>query len=78
MENQLDLFREKWEIEIVDRYWYWSGRNFKTYVETTFWYNPYTQERKETSRSFDNNGIDSLIPDWAKTISSNRVHLNEY
>lgn len=43
----------EWKIEKTDRYWFFSGRNCKHYIEITFWYNPSTLERKETTRTED-------------------------
>ena len=69
---------EKWEIESVDRHWYWSSRNGKTYIETTYWFEPHTLQRKETKRSVDNHYGDYYsLPDWAKSITENRKSLND-
>ena len=40
---------DRWQIEKVDRYWYYCGRNNREFVETTYWYDPITLRRKETS-----------------------------
>lgn len=65
--------QEKWEIERVDRYWYWSSRNGKTYIELTHWFEPQTLQRKETKRSVDNHyGDHYSLPEWAKTITDRR------
>lgn len=71
-------FIEKWEVESVDRYWYWSSRNGKTYIEITYWFEPHTLQRKETKRSVDNHyGDHYSLPDWAKSITENRKSLND-
>ena len=53
LQREIDAIPERfkeWKIESVDRYWYWSSRNGKTYCEITYWYEPHTLERKETKR----------------------------
>lgn len=73
MERFADKFKastetQKWEIETTDRYWYLSGRFSRTYVEVTFWYNPFTLERKETKRSESiTDGQEHQLPDWCKS-----------
>ncbi|MDX8564664.1 hypothetical protein OZ664_11700 [Elizabethkingia sp. HX WHF] len=68
--------KERFEIESVDRYYYYDGRNSKRYVETTFWYNPYTLERKETQRNeFICTGQEYKLPEWARSISNRRRDL---
>jgi len=68
---------EKWEIESVDRYWYYSSRYAKTYIETTFWYEPHTLKRKETQRVEPNFfGEQRQLPDWAKSITEYRRSLD--
>lgn len=60
--------KQKWEIERTDRYWYLSGRFSKTYAEVTFWYNPYTLERRETKRQESiSDGQEYSLPDWCKS-----------
>jgi hypothetical protein len=69
---------KKWEIESVDRYWYTSGRNGLAYVETTFWFEAHTLERKETKREeFIYSGQEYQLPEWAKSITVNRKSLND-
>ncbi|VXB03398.1 hypothetical protein [Chryseobacterium sp. 8AT] len=66
----------KFEIESVDRYFYFDGGNSKRYVETTFWYNPYSLERKETQRNeFITQGQEYKLPEWARSISVRRKDL---
>ena len=67
---------EKWAIKSVDKYWYWSSRNGKTYVEVTYWVEPHTLTRKETKRTFDDNFGNDPLPDWAKSITKNVKNLN--
>ena len=68
--------KERFEIEKVDRYYYFDGRNSKRYVETTFWYNPYTLERKETQRNvFIQEGQEYKLPEWAMSITVRRKDL---
>ena len=67
---------EEFKIESVDRYYYFSGRNGKNYVEVTFWYNPVSLERKETKRSESiYTGQEYQLPDWAKSITERRRGL---
>ncbi len=65
-----------WEIELVDRYYYASGRNHDTYKEVTFWFNPLSMERRETTRE-ESVGTDEQwkLPDWAKSITTRRKSL---
>lgn len=59
----------QWHIDRVESYWYWSGRNQRTFKEVTFWFNPANCERKETSRWEIVYGGDVWgLPDWAKCI----------
>ena len=68
---------EEWKIEKVDRYWYASGRNYTTYVETTFWYESHTLQRKETTREHTTLcGDNYALPEWAKSITSHRRTLD--
>ena len=54
-------------IDRVVHYWYWSGRNSKTYVEITFWYDAESLERKETKRTHSCcRSDDRDRPEWAK------------
>lgn len=48
--ESLEKELRKCKIESVDRYYYMSGRNAKTYVEVTFYFNPYSLERTEVQR----------------------------
>jgi len=67
---------KEFEIEKVDRYYYLSSRNGKTYVETTFWYEKHTLERKETQRvEHINDGQEYKLPYWAKAITERRRSL---
>lgn len=66
----------RWEIDTVDRYYYYCGRNALAYIETTYWFNPETCERKETTRSesiYD--GEQYKLPEWAKGITTRRRSL---
>lgn len=68
--------KERFEIDSVDRYYFFDGRNSKRYVETTFWYNPYTLERKETQRNeFITAGCEYKLPEWARSITVRRKDL---
>ena len=68
---------EKFVIESVDRYYYFDGRNSKRYVETTFWFNPITLERKETQRNqFIQDGQEHNLEQWARSISVRRKDLD--
>lgn len=68
--------QERFEIESVDRYYYFDGRNSKRYVETTFWFNPFTLERKETQRNeFIQTGQEYKLPEWARSITVRRKDL---
>lgn len=67
----------EFSIERVDRYWYYCGRNCKKYVETTYWYNPETLERKETVRSeslFPSEEYN--MPEWCRGITEHRRNLD--
>lgn len=68
---------EKWTIESVDKFWYWSSRNGKTFKEITHWYEPQTFQRKETVRSVnDHYGSQHQLPDWAQSITENLKRMN--
>lgn len=76
--KQLDQQKSenKLEIESVDRYYYFDGRNSKRYVETTFWFNPQSLEKKETQRNvFISDGEEYKLPEWARSISVRRKDL---
>lgn len=67
---------ENWKIENVDRYYYASGRNYLTYVETSYWYEAHTMQRKETSRKETIlTGEKYRLPEWAKSITSRRKSI---
>ena len=69
--------KEKFEIESVDRYYFFNGRNSKRYVETTFWINPYTLERKETQRNqFIGCGEEHKLEEWARSLFNRRKDLD--
>lgn len=75
-----DLIRKvntmNWFVDRVESYWYWSSRNGKNYVETTFWYNTFSLERKETTRK-ESSVYDSYkLPDWAKNITTHNKSLD--
>jgi len=60
---------EGWKVEIVDRYYYASGRNYWAYKEVTYWYNTHSLQRKETVRQADIvTGGEWGLPEWAKGI----------
>lgn len=68
--------KQEWKIDRVESYYYFCGRNNKEYVEVTFWYNPTTLERKETSRrECCYCGSEYMLPEWAKTIKERRRSL---
>jgi hypothetical protein len=70
---------DDWKIESVDRYYYKSGRNYNTYVETTYWYEAHTMQRKETNRQVSElYDCSYRLPEWAKSITENRKTLNCY
>ena len=70
---------EDWRIERVDRYYYGSGRNYNTYVETTYWYEAHTMQRKETTRQeTEACGCNYRLPEWAKGITEHRRSLSSY
>lgn len=67
---------EEWVINHVDRYYYASGRNYDTYVETTMWHEIHTLQRKETVRTETISVGDKWkLPDWAKAITTRRKSL---
>jgi hypothetical protein len=71
-----ERFKE-WKIESVDRYYHFCNRYQTKYVETTYWYEPHTLERKETTRIFEINYQDiHKLPDWAKSITQRRNSLD--
>jgi hypothetical protein len=73
-----EVTEEVWEIEYVDRYWYWSSRYGKEYVEITYWFEPRKLLRKETKRECSiYSGNESSLPEWAKGINQNKTHLND-
>ncbi len=67
-------------IDRVESYWYWSGRNERTFKEVTFWFDPNTCERKETVRiEHIGNKEDWKLPEWAKCITNhNKAQDYEY
>lgn len=68
---------DRWQIEKVDRYWYYCGRNNREFVETTYWYDPITLRRKETSRKkcfFPSEEWE--MPDWCRGITEHRRSLD--
>lgn len=69
---------KEWAIESVDRYWFFSSRNGRKFVETTFWYEKHTLERKETIRAVDDIYDDFNIPDWARSITVHRKGMDSY
>lgn len=73
-----ERFKE-WKIESVDRYYYASGRNYNTYKEVTYWYNPRTLERKETVREQTiSTGSEYELEEWAKGITRRNKSLDWY
>lgn len=60
--------KKQWQIESTDRYYFLSSRNSKQYQEVTFWYNPYTFERKETTRiEYCSDGQEYKLSEWCKS-----------
>lgn len=74
------IFREEeeqWEVESVDKYWYFSSRNGVDYIEITFWVNPKNNQRKETKREVKSHYGDKYsLPDWARSITDHRKSLD--
>lgn len=66
----------EWKIDRVEAYYYLSGWGNRTYVETTYWYDPVSCIRKETVRSFSSQGSHDL-PDWAKAIQTRNKYLEK-
>lgn len=75
--NFINKNEEIFNVESVDRYWYYCGRNNREFVEITYWVNPLTLERKETVRreSFFPAEEDRM-PEWCKSIKAHRVSLD--
>jgi hypothetical protein len=76
-DHKSDRKENVFSIEYVDRYWYYCGRNNRMFVEVTFWINPVTLERKETSRSesfFQSE--EYKMPEWCKSIKDHRSNLD--
>lgn len=71
MSNGIEIIADReMKIDRVESYWYSSGRNSKTYVEITFWYDPFTLKRVETKRTHScYYSEDYNRPDWAKVIT---------
>ena len=70
---------EDWKIERVDRYYYASGRNYNTYIETTYWYESHSMQRKETIRQETIScGNTHSLPEWAKGITEHRKSLSYF
>ena len=67
----------EWKIDRVESFYYRSNRFYDvTYVEITYWYNPETLERKETSRSQTIiKGNEHQLQDWAKSITTRNKNL---
>jgi hypothetical protein len=66
-----------WQVESVDRYWFASGRNYDTYKEVTFWFNPLSLERRETVRQVTISYRDVYsLPEWARSITQHRKSLD--
>jgi hypothetical protein len=65
---QIEEDKKTWQIESTDRYYFLSGRNSKQYQEVTFWYNPFSFERKETTRiEYCSDGQEYKLPEWCKS-----------
>ena len=64
----------KFEIEKVDRFWYFHNRNHKTYKEITFWYSPTSFERRETERVWATDW-NCQRPTWAENITEHNNSL---
>lgn len=63
-------------LEKVERFYYLSSRNGKKYMEISFWYDPNTLTRKETTREeYINDGEEHKLPDWCK-VCEYRKSLN--
>jgi len=71
------MAENNWQIEMTDRYYYRSGRNYDTYMEVTFYYCTITGNRMEKTRSQEilYNRQDQL-EDWAKSITEHRKKLD--
>lgn len=70
------MSKTKYEIDSVDRYYYFCGRNNKEYKEVTYWYDPITLERKETVRTVHcYDGNEYSLPEWAKSITTRNRSL---
>ena len=72
--QQTDV-KSNFKIDRVEKFWFFHNRNFKTFKEITFWYNPETMERKETSRcwSEDSGGIK---PEFAENITEHNKTMD--
>lgn len=70
------MAKVRWEIEKTESYWYWESRNGKSFVEITFWYNPFTLDRMETKREVKNVYDNYSLPDWAKTVTVHNKSLD--
>lgn len=68
---------ESWEVENVERYWYFSSRNGKDFIETTYWVNTKSTLRKETKREIKSHYGDKYsLPDWAREITEHKKSLD--
>lgn len=64
-------YGDRWEMGRIETYWYYSGRNAKTYVEITFFFNPYTLEITEKTRKHTCLVSDDWKrPEWARCITT--------
>lgn len=76
-EALLNMNKLSFQIETVDRYWYYCGRNNRKFVEVTFWINPLTFERKETVRGESFFPSEEYkMPEWCKSIKEHRSSLD--
>jgi hypothetical protein len=71
---------EEFKIDRVEAYYYRSNRFYDiTYVETTFWYNPKTLERKETTRQQTiTDGNEHQLEPWARSITTRNKNLEKH
>lgn len=59
-----ERFKE-WKVIETDRYWFWSGRNKKDFVEITYLYEVHTSETKDKIRKASCfRGNEFELPNW--------------
>ncbi|WP_185226114.1 hypothetical protein [Chryseobacterium indologenes] len=60
----------EWKISRIEYSWFNSGSSSRTFVQTTYWYNPVKHLKRETQITYTALGSEEL-PDWILAIQDN-------